>query len=86
MVQVIEIFLHGRQGAICPRYNTMATNDLPMEEASNIWGRQGPGGPHVGPMNRAIWVVLLEYSSTSNKYIIGFVELFKINKEADIMA
>ena len=23
-----------------------------------IWGRQGPGGPHVGPMNFAIWVVI----------------------------
>ena len=21
-----------------------------------IWGRQDPGGPHVGPMNLAIWV------------------------------
>ena len=21
-----------------------------------IWGRQDPGGPHVGPMNIAIWV------------------------------
>ena len=21
-----------------------------------IWGRQAPGGPHVGPMNFAIWV------------------------------
>ena len=20
-----------------------------------IWGRQDPGGPHVGPMNNAIW-------------------------------
>ena len=20
-----------------------------------IWGRQGPGGPHVAPMNFAIW-------------------------------
>ena len=20
-----------------------------------IWGRQGPGGPHVGPMNFATW-------------------------------
>ena len=24
-----------------------------------IWGRQGPGGPHVGPMNFAIWVGIL---------------------------
>ena len=23
-----------------------------------IWGRQGPGGPHVGPMNLAFRVVL----------------------------
>ena len=22
-----------------------------------IWGRQDPGGPNVGPMNFAIWVV-----------------------------
>ena len=20
-----------------------------------IWGRHGPGGPHIGPMNLAIW-------------------------------
>ena len=23
-----------------------------------IWGRQDPGGPHVGPMNFAIWAVI----------------------------
>ena len=23
-----------------------------------IWGRQDPGGPHIGPMNFAIWVML----------------------------
>ena len=23
-----------------------------------IWGRQDPGGPHVGPMNFAIWGVV----------------------------
>ena len=22
-----------------------------------IWGRQDPGGPHIGPMNLAIWVI-----------------------------
>ena len=24
-----------------------------------IWGRQDPGGPHVGPMNFAIWVAFI---------------------------
>ena len=28
-----------------------------------IWGRQGPGGSHVGPMNFAIWVVYISYQS-----------------------
>ena len=23
-----------------------------------IWGRQDPDGPHVGPMNFAVWVIL----------------------------
>ena len=27
-----------------------------------IWGRQDPGGPHFGPMNFAIWVVILRDS------------------------
>ena len=25
-----------------------------------IWGRQDPGGPHVGPMNFAIWEIITE--------------------------
>ena len=28
-----------------------------------IWGRQDPGGPHVGPMNIAIWVVSQPWQS-----------------------
>ena len=28
-----------------------------------IWGRQDPGGPHVGPMNFAIWVGHVEWQS-----------------------
>ena len=27
-----------------------------------IWGRQDPGGPHVGPMNSVIWVYLSDRS------------------------
>ena len=26
-----------------------------------IWGRQDPSGPHVGPMNFAIWVAICEF-------------------------
>ena len=29
-----------------------------------IWGGQDPGGPHVGPMNFAIWEVIGIYSVT----------------------
>ena len=34
------------------------------------WGRQDPGGPHVGPINLAIWVNLLRYD------FCGFVQLW----------
>ena len=30
-----------------------------------IWGRQDPVGPHVGPMNFAIWEVIVDYGSPS---------------------
>ena len=30
---------------------------VPAANMGPIWGRQDPGGPHVGPMNFAIWVV-----------------------------
>ena len=28
---------------------------VPRANMGPIWGRQDPGGPHVGPMNLAIW-------------------------------
>ena len=31
-----------------------------------IWGRQDPGGPHVGPMNYAIWVVFRSLACVSD--------------------
>ena len=37
---------------------TLYHSDIKIHEANMgpIWGRQDPGGPHVGPMNFAIWV------------------------------
>ena len=31
-------------------------NKVHVANMGPIWGRQDPGGPHVGPMNFAIWV------------------------------
>ena len=53
------------------------------------WGRQDPGGPHVGPMNLAIWVVIpchsclltrikvtvTHYISTSLQNVFRYVRL-----------
>ena len=30
-----------------------------------IWSRQDPGGPHVGPMNFAVWVVTVNTAGTT---------------------
>ena len=46
--------------------NTQNTPDSKVHGANMgpTWGRQDPGGPHVGPMNFAIWdVVTLEFET-----------------------
>ena len=41
-----------------------------------IWGRQDPGGPHVGPMNFAIWACT--YMSATDTYLVRRVDKFKL--------
>ena len=38
-----------------------------------IWGRQDPGGPHVGPMNFDIWVVIAWFNADLSS--IGALEI-----------
>ena len=48
-----------------------------------IWGRQDPGGPHAGPMNFAIWVIIYNWphenvilhSLFTNNYVIIYMFL-----------
>ena len=42
-----------------------------------IWGRQDPGGSHVGPMNFAIWVAICMHTFINLFYIVsGFDQEF----------
>ena len=45
------------EGASASTYGRDADPDSKVHGANMgpIWGRQGPGGPHVGPMKLAIW-------------------------------
>ena len=36
-----------------------------------IWGRQDPGGPHVGPMNLAVW----EHGACTLQAIVTWVQV-----------
>ena len=38
-------------------YDTLPDSKVDGANMGPIWGRQGPGGPHTGPMNFAIWAV-----------------------------
>ena len=38
-----------------------------------IWGRQYPGGPHVGPMNFAVWVDLMVVQPNCNSPISQWI-------------
>ena len=39
-----------------PSWLTCPDNKVHVANMGPIWGRQDPGGPHVGPTNLAIWV------------------------------
>ena len=47
------------------------TPDSKVHEANmgSIWGRQDPDGPHVDPMNFAIWVRVLFAMATTTQNI-----------------
>ena len=53
--------------------NALIVPDIKAYEANMgpIWGRQDPGGPHVGPMNFAIWVILFDQISFKVKYFFN---------------
>ena len=40
----------------CSSLNMLPDSKVRGANMGPIWGRQDPGGPHVGPMNFAIWV------------------------------
>ena len=48
------------------------------------WGRQGPGGPHVGPMNFAIWGVIKDEAKTWSWYY--FSSLCRVNNSYEQIA
>ena len=48
----------------CPSSGELTLKDTPYSKVHGdnmgpIWGRQNPDGPHVGPMNFAIWDTFL---------------------------
>ena len=53
---VVNLMLPVRDGNQ-RRYHleTIPDSKAPGANMGPIWGRQDPGGPHVGPMNFAIW-------------------------------
>ena len=43
-------------GAGDPEDERYPDSKVPGANMGPIWGRQDPGGPHIGPMNFAVWV------------------------------
>ena len=56
MIQIIPTDKNRKTGKIYPKSNC-PDSKVHGTNMGSIWGRQDPGGPHVGPMNFAIWVV-----------------------------
>ena len=54
------------RSAVYSQYHNVVYNAYPDSKVRGanmapIWGRQDPGGSHVGPMNFAIWVCFIMY-------------------------
>ena len=43
------------------------------------WGRQNSGGPHVGPMNLAIWVATPVEHSCLSSYVMSYAYYIDIS-------
>ena len=59
-------------------HGTTATAIIPDSKVHGanmgpIWGRQDPGGPHVGPMNLAIWDSIDLYFSVYSRHDKGYL-------------
>ena len=51
----------------------------PAKFMGPTWGRQGPGGPHFGPMNLAVWVsfrMLISYD------VSIAIDIYALNTQA----
>ena len=58
-----------------PRHKTVHLNVFPDSKVhwtnmGHIWGRQDPGGPHVGPMN--IWVTFVLTEKSLREFILSY--------------
>ena len=48
----------------CISLNIYPNSQVHGANMGPFWGQQDPGGPHVGPMNFAIWVVMAAHNVT----------------------
>ena len=67
------ILSHWHPGTI--KYPDSKVNGVNM---GSIWGREDPGGPHVGPMNLAIWVVDVTTYPLQSFYPTSLISVSKI--------
>ena len=63
---VITMFLASSSGNVTSLIITVPDSKVYGANMGPIWGRQDPGGPHVGPMNFAIWGDAHENHGISN--------------------
>ena len=53
---IYRVTSRGRE-ALMPLQLSVPDSKVHVANMGPIWGRQDPGGPHVGPMDLAIWGV-----------------------------
>ena len=54
-------------------------NNIHGANMGPVWDRQGPGGPHVGPMNFAIWAGICDTADLTYPCLTaqGLIKVYK---------
>ena len=79
IIHMITSVLTKQQRSVWVKRSFESTANFPDSKVHGanmgpIWGRQDPNGPHVGPMNLAIWVLTTTKQSTTKMrtHFLGF--------------
>ena len=69
--------MHTIRTCVFACFSDFPDNEVHGANMGPMWGRQDPGGPHVGPMNKTIhWLITLSENSNKRRSWLYVTKLY----------